>query len=263
MTQNARQLVLICNVAAVLFGGLTWLMPASKEPGVWWFRIGGPIVLILATSFYLRATRRRDKAPDFLSRIAGSFFERDGFAFMITTEVAADACHLCVWYQNRYEKACEAEVMVRTSERWLAPQRHLPDARVKIECQPAAFGKALVPWPLPVKLQGRKVLLDVMAKRKYRHGRGKLLRYRAGLAVGSVPFSAVSDALSILAVMSLHGGGRAARTEIQLPQNVSSSPTPDLRKNNQTIWKLGDPIDPSMDNQLVASSRVLHANPAA
>ena len=262
MTQNGRQMVLICNVAAVMFGAVAWLIPASKEPGVWWFRVGAPIVLILATAFFLRATRRHDRAPDFLSRLAANFFERDGFAFIITTEVAAGACYLCVWYQNRYERDCDAEVMVRTSERWLAPQRHLPDARVKIACQPAGFGKALVPWPLPVELQGRKVLLDVTARRKYRHGRGKLLRYRVGLAVGSAPSSAVSDALKFLGALSLSHGGRAARTEIPLPKNVASHPIPHLQEHNQPIWKLGDPVDASPGNLPAAASRVLQANPA-
>ena len=146
MRQNTRYVLLVCNVAAVMFGGVSWIIPASKEPGVWWFRIGAPIVLILVAALFLRAKRRGDQAPDFFSKLAGTFFERDGFAFIVTTEVHDGACHLCVWYQNRYERDCEAEVMVRTSERWLAPQRHLPDARVKIMCGPAAFGKAIVPW---------------------------------------------------------------------------------------------------------------------
>jgi len=263
MTQNSRYWLLVCNVAAVMSGTVAWIIPASNEPGVWWFRIGALVVLILTTALFLRNKRRRDQVPDFLSRLSGNFFERDGFTFVVTTEVHAGVCHLCVWYQNRYERDCNAEVMVRTSERWLAPQRHLPDVRVKILCSPAGFGKALVPWPLPLELQGRKVLLDVMARRKYNHGRGRLLRYKPGLAVGSTPFSKVSDVLSILEVVSLHGGRRAARTQLLLPQNVASNPLSNLQEQTQTIWKLGDALNPTAADPSTDSVRALQATSAA
>lgn len=263
MTQNSRYWLLVFNVAAVMFGFAAWTIPSSKEPSVWWFRIGAPVVLILTTALFLRSKRRGDQVPDFLSQFAGNFFERDGFAFVVTTEVHAGMCHLCVWYQNRYERDCKAEVMVRTSERWLAPQRHLPDARVKIMCPPAGFGKALVPWPLPLKLQGRRILLDVMARRKYPHGRGRLIRYKPGLAVGSTPFSAVSDVLNFLEAVSLHGGRRAARTQVLLPENVAFNPPSHLQEQIQTIWKLGDAVTPPPTGPSADPVRALQTTPAA
>ena len=244
-----------------MFGGVAWLIPASKEPSVWWFRIGALLVLILASGFFLWTSRRRESAPDFLSKLAGNFFERDGFAFTVTTEVVGGVCHLCVWFQNRYERACEAEVLVRTAERWLAPQRHLPEARASIMVQPGAFGKALSPWPLPVELQGTKVLVDVMAKRKYPRGRGKLLRYRTGLAVGTTPLSGVSDILAVLGALTMHHTRRAARAEIHLPQHVASIPMLHLQETTQTIWKLGDPVNvPGKPS--AGSNMVLQPKPA-
>jgi hypothetical protein len=193
--------------------------------------------------FFRWAGRRRELAPDFFSYLAGCFFERDGFTFIVGTEVHDGICHLCAWFQNRYERPCEATVLVRTSERWLAPQRHLPDARVSMTCLAGAYGKALVPWPLPPELQGRKVLVDVMASRKYPRGRGKLLRNRTGLTVGSAPRSAVSDVLGFLGVFGGFHTGRAARTEIQLPEKVAAKLALPLQERTETIWKLGDPVD--------------------
>ena len=261
MTQNTKQALLICGVAAVMFGGAAWMIPVSKEPNVWWFRIGALVLLTCVIGFAYWSKRRRDLAPDFLSKISPTFFEQDGFTFVVGTEVVGGVCHLSVWFQNRYERACEAIVLVRTSERLLAPQRHLPDARVSVTCQPGAFGKALVPWPLPLELQGGKVLLDVMAKRKYRRGRGKLLRNRTGLSVGSAPQSAVSDTLRVLGVLVGIHGGHAARTEIQLPRNVASTPTPRLEERTETIWRLGDPIDCPSDNPATGASQLLQMRP--
>jgi len=248
MTQNTRQVLLVCSVVAVMFGGMAWLIPAAKEPNIWWLRIGALVLLAWVIGFSAWAKRRRDLAPDFLAQLSANFFEQDGFAFVVGTEVLEGVGYLCVWFQNRYERPCEAMVLVRTSERWLAPQRHLPDAKVSLTCQPGAFGKALVPWPLPLELQGRKVLLDVMARRKYPRGRGKLLRRRTGLRVGSAPQSAISDALKVLGVLGGCHGGRAARTEIQLPRDVATTPLLTLQPHPETIWRFGDPTDRPTDS---------------
>jgi hypothetical protein len=245
MKQNTRQNLMVCTVAAVMFGGAAWLIPASKEPGVWWFRVGGAVALVLIIAYYLWASRRKDLAPDFFQRYQ-QFFEKDGFAFVVGTEVSANTCQLCVYFQNRYERGCDATVMLRTSERFLAPQRNLPDATVSLTCEPGAFGKTISNWPLPVELQGKKVLVDVMAKRKYRKGRGKLIRFRSGLMVGSVPGSAVSDALKFLGVFGGIHGGRSARAEILLPSGVASNMDVVAEGKTQTLWKLGDPIPADM-----------------
>ena len=232
---------MICTVAAVMFGGIAWLIPATKEPGVWWFRFGGILALVLITAYYQWASRRKDLAPDFFNGM-NSFFEKDGFTFVVGTEVSASECHLCVHFQNRYTRECEATVLVRTSERFLAPQRHLPDARVSLTCEPGAFGKAICNWPLPLELQGKKVLVDVMAKRKYPQGRGKLIRFRSGLMVGSVPGSAISDVLKFLGIFGGIHGGQSARTELLLPSGVASNLGVGTEERTQTLWKLGDPI---------------------
>lgn len=233
---------MVCTVAAIMIGGVAWLIPAKKEPGVWWFRVGAMAVVTWTIGFYYWASRRKDLAPDFLNRFR-QFFEKDGFAFVVGTEVINGVCHFLVFFQNRYERACQATVMVRTSERFLAPQRHLPDATLSISCEAGAYGKAVSPWMLPTELQGKKVLVDVMAKRKYPRGRGKLLRFRSGLRVGSVPRSASWDVLSFLGVFGGIHAGRSARTEILLPTNVASTVSMAPEQTTQIIWKLGDAVN--------------------
>jgi hypothetical protein len=257
MTQNTKYWLMVLSVAAVMFGGVSWLIPAAKEPGVWWFRIGGIVVLGAVWAFYLWMNKKADVAPDFLWKIAETFFEKNGLAFILDTEVVNGSCHLRAWFQNRYERACEAVVMVRTAERWLAPQRHLPDARISFTCEPGAFGKATIEWPIPEQLQGRKVMLDVMASRKYRKGKGRLLRKRTGLMVGSAPLSGISDVLSVLGVLGGFHGRRAARTEIVLPTAVALGPIVSAQTRLETLWKLGDAV-PVLKNMVnVSRDRIL------
>src|SRR3954466_12882867 len=101
-----------------------------------------------------------------------------------------------------------------------------------------AFGKATSYWPLPLELQGKKVLVDVIAKRNYGHGRGELIRYRGGLMVGSVPGSAAFDVLKVLGVFGGIHGGRPARTEILLPNGVASNPGGVPEAETHTFWRL-------------------------
>jgi len=232
---------MIGTVASMTIGAGAWFFPASEEPLVWWVRIGSVVSLAFICIYYRWASRRKDLAPDFFHRLE-EFFEKDGFTFIVGTEVRANVCQLCVYFQNRYERSCEATVMLRTSERLLAPQRHLPDAKVSFTCEPGAYGKATSNWPLPIELQGKKVWVDVMAECEYLKGRGELLRYRGGSKVGSTPASAASDMISFLGVVfvGIHASRRLARTQILLPSGVTSDSRLETKTNTQTLWKLGD-----------------------
>jgi hypothetical protein len=184
---------------------------------------------------------RKDLAPDFFAGVP-QFFEKDGFAFLVGTEVVDNTCHLLVTFQNRYERPCKASIVVRTSERLLAPQRHLPDAKISISCGQAAFGKASIPWAIPAALQGRNVLVDVTARTNYPQGRGRMLRYRVGLEVGTAPGSIVFDLIKALGVLVSVHGGTAARTELLLPKNIASTPVTTTASYEKVIWKLGDQV---------------------
>jgi hypothetical protein len=226
------------------------MIPVAKEPGIWWVRIitSGMLLSLIFVYWWIR--NRKDMAPDFFAGVP-QFFEKNGFAFLVGTEVVDNTCYLLVTFQNRYQRACEASVLVRTSERLLAPQRHLPDARISISCGPAAFGKVCIPWPIPARLQGKNVLVDVTARTKYPQGRGKMLRYRVGLEVGTAPGSIVFDLIKPLGVLIGVHGGTAARTELSLPENVASTPIVPTEKHERVIWKLGDEVMPPICHEAV------------
>src|SRR5690348_13218070 len=98
MKQNTRQAWLVLTVAIVMIGGIAWSIPPAKEPGIWPFRIGALVSLGLLVGFYYWASRRKDRAPDFLSTLTKNFFERDGFAFIIGTETKNGIGYLSVTF---------------------------------------------------------------------------------------------------------------------------------------------------------------------
>src|SRR4051794_17821405 len=239
MSQSARQFLLVCTVTAVLFGIVSWMIPVSSEPGIWWVRIGALAILVVLFFVYRWVWNRKDLAPDFFAATK-HFFEKDGFTFVLGTETINGVCHLLVTFQNRYERDCEASVLVQASERMLAPHKLLPDARVSVACGPAAFGKAWGPWAIPKELRGKSISVDVTASCKYPKGRGKMLRYRAGLNVGTAPQSVVSDSIKLIGALGGFHGGAPARARLLLPEDVISVPVPGPAKEMVIVWKLAD-----------------------
>lgn len=174
-------------------------------------------VVLIAVSF------RKDKAPDFLRKLAPRAFERDGFAFALVPRTARGSLQLSLLFQNRYSGACSARVVVK-------PQAGSKHARYKalnmalpVDCPQAGFGVCEVGWDLPQELQGQQVQLEVAASVVYPEGRGELLRFKEGMRVGK----ADSDNLGLTILGAFAGAivvTRPARTAIRMP-SVLPPPT--------------------------------------
>src|SRR5439155_18097341 len=93
----------------------------------------------------LYAMLRRDKAPDFLKRLSRSYFERDGFTFALLPSIHDGTCQMAVYFQNRYSKPCEAQVVIKPSREFFMTRRPIQQLAIGIACEGGAFGVAFVP----------------------------------------------------------------------------------------------------------------------
>jgi hypothetical protein len=209
----------------------------------WWFRIGCPIFGIVCLVPLVWAQTRKDKIPNFLSKIALRYFERDGFCFAIVPKTAGGNCWMQIYFQNRYDQPCSAQILLRTSSGLFSGKPDLSDLTLGLSCDPAAFGCSTIPWSVPENLQGKAVSLSLYASVKYPNGRGKLLRYKDGMRVGSVGTDVWREGLQIAGAL---GGAivvsRPARIKFTLPSGVSASRQETVSAETKTIWKLGDAI---------------------
>lgn len=235
-------IVAVCAIAEIL----AWLpMGVTNEVSsvTWWFRIGSPILGVICLAPLIWAQTRKDKAPNFLARITPRYFERDGFCFAIVPKVANGNCTLQIYFQNRYDQPCSAQILIRASSGLFSGRPDLSDITLGLTCNPAEFGCSTIPWAIPENLQGKAVSLSLYAGVKYPNGRGKLLRYKDGIRVGAVGTNVWREGLQIAGAI---GGAlvisRPARIKFTLPAGVSTFKQEAISAETKTIWKLGDPI---------------------
>lgn len=245
MSESIKATLALMVAAFVLAGIIAWMPQMTKEIStlIWWLRIICPILALLCLAPLVWAQTRKDKAPDFLARVSPRYFERDGFCFAIIPRVTAGNCFMQIFFQNRYERPCSAQILIRGSTSLFSGRPDLKDIALGVSCSPAEFGCSTIPWPIPQELQGKSVSLSVYAGVKYPNGRGALLRYRDGLRVGSIGADMWREGLQIAGAI---GGAlvvsRPARIKLNLPAGISVSGPKDIAAETKVIWKLGDAV---------------------
>lgn len=239
--------VLGLTFVTCLFGGIiAWCISNDNNvvsTATWVWRIGGPLIGTVCIVLLIWACTRKDKVPDFLSRITPRYFERDGFCFTMVPYVVKGECVMRIYFQNRYDRPCSAQILIRASSGLFSGRPDLSDVVLGVSCGPGEFGCSSIPWRIPAELQGKAVSLSVYAGVKYLNGRGSLLRYKDGIRVGSVGMDAWREGLQIAGAI---GGAfvlsRPARVNFTLPYNVSSVKQDNFSVDTNIMWKLGDPI---------------------
>jgi hypothetical protein len=249
MGQSIRATLLALLIFSSLACLMFWAVPASpSEHGIWWVRIVSLCICLVCLSLLIWSATFKDKAPDYLAKICPKYFERDGFCFGIGPEVEGNQARISFYYQNRYERPCEGII-------WLVPTKvafkdisGLPEFKVEIICAGGEFGKKSCVCGLPLRFKGEGILWDVAAQTKYPNGRGKLLRVRDGIRVGTeIRFAAFRQIIRFVGFfVSLHSE-KPVRMKMKFRDEMFSFENISDWKQ-ETIWKIGD-RDPFSDSR--------------
>lgn len=240
MGESAKAVTAIVLIICLFGGAFAWL--DGPPPWGWGWRIGFTLGTIASLAVLLGSMRRRDRAPDFLAAVARAYFERAGFCFAIAPGVAEGVCVLNVYFQNRYERPCRAQIVIQPASGFWLTRSKIQSQTVEIECEGGAFGLTQVPWPVPGKYQGTKQSFDVGAYVEFRDGRGKMLRFRDGVAVGNATVDAWKGAATLIGAA---GGmivmSRPAKLTVKLPESVAEEVADEAPIVTKTLWRPGDP----------------------
>lgn len=235
------------TLGAVIFfgciGAVTWLVdPPQGETWQYKVRWISLALIVLPTVLLVWASRRKDKAPDFLRQHFGTYFERDGFCFVVRPEVKDGVCQLSVYFQNRYENSCRASVLLSPSSFFFKSNEPIQTLTFGVECEGASFGRIYAPWPVPAGSQGKVASLDVAASVQYPQGRGQLLRYRDGLRVGAASADFWREGLVLAGALT--GAiviSRPARMKFTLPTGVAAQLAEPPKSHTESLWRIGVP----------------------
>lgn len=242
MSESAKAVLALVVVIGVILGALAWL-----DGWAWWARAACPMIALGAIGILVWAQTRKDKAPDFLAqkfmapdfsgRSRVCYFERDGFCFAFEPVASESQFRLDVYFQNRFERHCRAQVLVEPSEQFFLNRRPIAPLAVEIECEGGAYGVAKVPFGVPARFQGMEQLFDVSAHVDYPSGRGAMIRFRDGFRV----FTFKRDVWSILqllgALIFVVLLKKPAKLELNLPQGVAETIPENSPIWVKTLWR--------------------------
>ncbi len=238
---------------------LTCMFAAPAAAVVWFddrptdlvrmLRIVFPLVAVLAIAGFLKIHFRADLVPDYLYARDENYFNRAGFCFSFSSSTDDGVYYLHAWFQNQTDRPCRARIAMRPAGDFFLGRRRKDTVAFRVACEPAAFGVATVAMPLPKRMQGTRQSFEVGASVDYPQGRGRTLRFSAGMHVrANANFDDAFD--TILAHVGAMAGfivwSKPATVTMQLPPNVADEivnrPQPEI----VTLWKLGDPAASSL-----------------
>ena len=248
MNRSLKSAVALFALVFIVGSVVLWWGGLGGSPRTWLLRVVFGVGALGTVLLLVWAEFRKPKAPDFLLRLAPSYFERKGFCFSVGTTVRDGVCHVQVPFQNRYERPCEAQLVLKPALGFLLTRKKMQNMTVRILCGPGAFGIAEIPLPVPEKYQGKAATFEIGAAVKYPKGKGKMLRYRDGLEVGPVKFNSTLGQVGTLAGLFVGMAivSHPARANFALPESVAERLPDDTPVEIKTLWKLGDPEDIDM-----------------
>ncbi len=255
MNQSLKSTVGAFAILCAMGAYIVWFGPnIAATPAVWALRVVLPLACIGAGAVFVREMFRKDIEPDLIRLLFGKPFERDGVCFVLKPTAHNGVCYLNIIYQNQYERACTARVVVRPPAHAFAfGKRDFEGVAIDIQCEGGAFGIAHAPVAIPSIFQGRALLVDVRAATHYPDGGGQLLRFRNGVRVGRASKSGLGSAAAAVgaagitvAMLATGVALHALRPIVTLsfPQGVAEAVPLDAQPLVETLWRPGDLVRP-------------------
>lgn len=243
MGESTKAVCSLLLIVGVIASVVAWLLD-RPEAATWGFRIGGPVVSLLALGLILKLQFRADLEHDYLRPLTGTYFNRDGFCFAFAVTAIDGVAFMDVYFQSQYDTRSLGRIAVRPARGFFMTRAKIDAITFEVECPPAGFGYVRIPIPIPEKLQGKRQSFEVGASVQYPDGKGRRIRFHDGvfLRANSNFGSSFATALTIAGAAS--GSivlSKPATAAIDLPVGVAEDVSDDLAPETRTLWQLGEP----------------------
>jgi hypothetical protein len=239
MGQSVKAILQLAVVVSVIAAILVWVAPYRVNATDWAFRFALPALVLGLGYVLVRDSRRKDILPDLLREKFARYFECDGLCFGVAPAVIDGAGWMLLFVQNRYEKACSGRIVIQPPAKFLGlGKSEVPGIDLAVECDGGAFELYQIPWPMPQSFGGRKVKFQVAASCSYPSGRGKLMRFRDGMRVGTPGGGAVNAAVTggLLLIGVIHIS-KPASISFVLPSGITRPGPHNIPVVHKTLWR--------------------------
>jgi len=252
MSESAKAVSVVFLILSAIASVFIWAGAGiPSTPIVWGLRVGLPALTVVTIIVLALAPRRKDIAPDFLRRLLGKPFEKDGVCFSILPTSKDGTAYLNIVFQNRYASPCTFHFVIYPRE---APfsieldEQEFAGIAMEIECQGGVFGVARTPIGVPTGFQGVRTRYNIAAKTHYPDGKGLPLRFRRGSPVADPgAYGRAFAAVAVTVAASLAHGhislhSRLTWVTLTLPKSVAEdSPSTQVTEIN-VLWRPDEPV---------------------
>jgi len=242
MKAVAQAIGLLLFIVGAFVGAVAW-HDRGGALSSWHYRYGMTLAALVGLALIILPTFRKDRAPDFLSKIARRYLNCKGFAFVFLPEVIDGVYHLTLHYQNQFEGTCKARLRI-APYRSVTLRRAFKDSlTIDIACGSGEFGTMRVPVALPASALGAKQVFRLTGNVEYERGRGRRLRMADGASVTSdrAMGTAGHTAVTLLGVCA---GAvvffRSSTLTLLFPAVAAASLPDDAHPRSTTHWLFGD-----------------------
>jgi hypothetical protein len=244
MGESTKSILALAMIAGIFAAALSWTAD-RPDNATWAFRVGGPFTIILALTCFLRLHFRRDREPDYLRALTGTYFNRDGFCFALVATAINGIGYMEAHFQAQRDMRSIGRIALRPARGFWMTRAKIDWITFEIECPPAGFGVARIAMPIPANLQGKRQSFEVGASVCYPDGKGRRVRFHDGVFLRSNTKFGDSFHTTLMIAGAATGQlvlFRPATTTIDLPLGVAEDIPPDLHPEIKTLWKLGAPV---------------------
>lgn len=185
--REIRNLTVIILLAGALCWGFWAYFWRDHIGENWWiqFSLAFSLFLILGVTL-IWGLFFEDRLPDILKNYTGGiYYEQDGLCFMPVVRKRGEQAFVCVYFENRFDSACNAIVHLRPPPETI---QHRPDAKdlhFAFSCPPGGVGVIHQPVAVHPKLQGQTIDVRMAAAVDYPQGKGSKVRSHRGLGCGT------------------------------------------------------------------------------
>ncbi len=243
MGESTKAVCALLMIVGVIAATLAWPMD-RPDATTWGFRIGGPIVAILALGVILKLHFRGDLEHDYLRPLTGTYFNRDGFCFAFVVTAIDGIAFMDAYFQTQYDRPSLGRIAMRPARGFFMTRAKIDFISFEIECPPGGFGFARIAIPIPEKLQGKRQSFEVGASVRYPEGKGRRIRFHDGVFLHSNTNFGNSFGTALTVAGAATGSivlSNPATATIDLPIGVTEGVPDYLVSETKTLWQLGDP----------------------
>ncbi|MCK9461481.1 MAG: hypothetical protein M0R80_17765 [Proteobacteria bacterium] len=243
MSETKKVLLILPFMVAFVGGGIVWfgVEAADVSATTWVLRVVFSLTTIGTLTLLIWGMTRRDKAPDFLRRMFGAYFERNGLCFAIDPIVIEGVFAFKIWFQNKYDRRCTGRVLISPSRDFFLRKQIDHVLHVGVEVGPGALLSVIAPFAIPESAQGKSTTLSVSADVDYPEGKGKLIRFRDGMTTGAIrgKIDLIIDAIGPFVLQSY----KPASLKLVLPKDVAAAVPDGCKPKVETLWQIGEDVN--------------------